>query len=43
MRQAKKRLEQLRDELAKLKESSEGMRKQWEAEKEALHGIQKKT
>ncbi len=39
---SKKRLEQLRDELVKLKESSEGMRTQWEAEKEALHGIQKK-
>lgn len=39
---SKKRLEQLRGELTKLKESSEGMRKQWEAEKEALHGIQKK-
>lgn len=39
---SKKRLEQLRGELTKLKESSEGMRKQWEAEKEALHGIQNK-
>ena len=39
---SKKRLEQLRGEVTKLKESSDGMRKQWEAEKEALHGIQKK-
>lgn len=28
--------------MAKLKESSEGMRQQWEAEKEKLHDIQKK-
>ncbi|MEY9978144.1 ATP-dependent Clp protease ATP-binding subunit [Lysinibacillus sp. RC79] len=39
---SKKRLEQLSEELTKLKESSGDMRKQWETEKEALHGIQKK-
>ncbi|MEG0261051.1 MAG: AAA family ATPase [Lysinibacillus sp.] len=39
---SKKRLEQLRVELQSLKTSSGGMRKQWEAEKEALQGIQKK-
>ncbi|MGE7999233.1 ATP-dependent Clp protease ATP-binding subunit [Lysinibacillus sp. NPDC093190] len=39
---SKKRLEQLSEELSKLKESSGDMRKQWETEKEALHGIQKK-
>lgn len=30
---SKKRLEQLQEELTKLKSSSEGMRQQWEAEK----------
>ncbi|NYF23981.1 ATP-dependent Clp protease ATP-binding subunit ClpB [Sporosarcina sp. JAI121] len=36
------RLEVLRDELEELKESSEGMRGQWDAEKETLRGIQDK-
>ena len=36
------RLEALRDELKELKESSEGMREQWDAEKATLRGIQEK-
>ncbi len=39
---SKKRLEILRDEIEQLKESSSGMRAQWEAEKEGLQSIQKK-
>ena len=36
------RLEALRDELTELKESSAGMREQWDSEKETLRGIQEK-
>ncbi|MCM3636937.1 AAA family ATPase [Sporosarcina luteola] len=36
------RLEALRDELQELKDSSAGMREQWNKEKEALRGIQEK-
>lgn len=36
------RLEALRDELHELKDSSSGMRAQWDAEKETLRGIQAK-
>ncbi|OCS93636.1 ATP-dependent Clp protease ATP-binding subunit [Caryophanon latum] len=39
---SKKRLEKLRDELAKLKESSEGMRNQWKLEKDGIQTLQKK-
>lgn len=39
---SKKRLEKLRDELAKLKQSSEGMRNQWKLEKEGIQTLQKK-
>ncbi len=39
---SQKRLEQLRGELEELKSSSEGMRKQWQQEKEGLQIIQKK-
>ncbi|WP_082786839.1 ATP-dependent Clp protease ATP-binding subunit [Sporosarcina psychrophila] len=39
---SKNRLEVLRDELTELKESSAGMREQWDSEKETLRGIQDK-
>lgn len=39
---SKNRLEVLRDELKELKESSAGMREQWDSEKETLRGIQDK-
>ncbi|MEE1131946.1 MAG: AAA family ATPase [Caryophanon sp.] len=39
---SKKRLEKLRDELAKLKQSSEGMRNQWKLEKDGIQTLQKK-
>ncbi|MEO4054248.1 AAA family ATPase [Solibacillus sp. CAU 1738] len=39
---SKKRLEILRGEIDQLKESFNGMQKQWEAEKEGLQSIQKK-
>ncbi|MBO0601496.1 AAA family ATPase [Sporosarcina sp. E16_3] len=39
---SKNRLEVLRDELKELKDSSSGMRAQWDSEKETLRGIQDK-
>jgi len=39
---SKNRLEVLHDELTELKESSAGMREQWDSEKETLRGIQDK-
>lgn len=39
---SKNRLEMLRGELTELKESSAGMREQWDSEKETLRGIQDK-
>jgi ATP-dependent Clp protease ATP-binding subunit ClpB len=39
---SKNRLEVLRDELKELKESSSGMREQWDSEKATLRGIQDK-
>lgn len=39
---SKKRLAQLREDLQELKESSAGMRKQWELEKNGIQNLQKK-